>query len=169
MEFLNCLGIPFLKAISESEETCAFLQKNGYVDYVVTEDTDALTFGATKVIFGEKLYTLDSILSGLDLTYESFIDLCILCGCDYTGTIPKVGPVNALKLIKKHNSIDNFENVPIEFEYQLARKLFTQNENYHYEISSFCIKSMDLTKVQEIFERYSLNNYFLEKLKILLK
>jgi flap endonuclease-1 len=169
MEFLNCLGIPFLKAISESEETCAFLQKNGYVDYVLTEDTDALTFGATKVIFGEKLYTLDSILEGLELNYTQFIDFCILCGCDYTGTIPKVGPVNAYKLIKKHNSIDNFENVPIEFEYQLARKLFTQNENYHYDITSFCIKPMDLTKVQEIFERYSLNNYFLEKLKILLK
>jgi 5'-3' exonuclease len=59
MEFLDALGLPYIKAYSESEETCAFLQKNGYVDYVVTEDTDALTFGATKVIFGEKLYSLD--------------------------------------------------------------------------------------------------------------
>jgi len=169
MEFLNCLGIPFLKAISESEETCAFLQKNGFVDYVVTEDTDALTFGAKKVIFGEKVYTLDTILEGLELSYESFIDLCILCGCDYTSTIPKVGPVNALKLIKKHGSIDNFENVPPEFEYQVARKLFTQNQNYNYTFTSFSIKPMDLIKVKEIFERYSLNNYFFEKLKILLK
>jgi flap endonuclease-1 len=169
MEFLNCLGIPFLKAISESEETCAFLQKNGYVDYVITEDTDALTFGAKKVIFGEKMYNLDSILSGLELNYNQFIDFCILCGCDYTCTIPKIGPVNAYKLIKLYGSIDNFKNVPAEFEYQLARKLFTQNENYDYEISSFCIKSMDIDKVQNFFEKYSLNNYFLEKLKILLK
>jgi flap endonuclease-1 len=169
IEFLEYLGIPFLQAISESEETCAYLQKKGLVDYVVTEDTDSLTFGATKVIFGEKMYNLDIILSDMDLTYDSFIDLCILCGCDYTTTIPKVGPVNALKLIKKHGSIDNFENVPPEFEYQVARKLFTQNQNYNYTFTSFCIKPMDLIKVKEIFERYSLNNYFLEKLKIILK
>ena len=115
------------------------------------------------------MYILDTILSDLELNYTQFIDLCILCGCDYTCTIPKVGPVNALKLIKKHITIDNFENVPKEFDYQTARRLFIQNENYHYNITSFCIKPMDITKVKEIFERYSLNNYFLEKLKILLK
>jgi len=169
MEFLEYLGIPFLKAISESEETCAFLQKKGYVDYVVTEDTDALTFGAKLVLFGEKMYNLDIVLSDLELSYTQFIDLCILCGCDYTSTIPKVGPVNALKMIKKHITIDNFENVPEEFDYQTARRLFTQNEGYHYDNILFYIKPMDLVKVKEIFEKYSLNNYFLEKLKILLK
>ena len=126
MEFLDSLGIPFLKAVSESEETCAYLQKNGLVDYVLTEDTDSLTFGANKVIFGEKVYTLEKTLKGLELSYSSFIDLCILCGCDYTSTIPKIGPVNALKLIKQYHSIDNFVNViiPEEFNYQLARTLF---------------------------------------------
>jgi len=170
MEFLECLGIPFLQAISESEETCAYLQKKGLVDYVVSEDTDSLTFGATKVIFGDKLYDLEIILKDLELTYDSFIDLCILCGCDYTSTIPKVGPVNALRLIKKHNSIDNFEiDVPQEFDYKTSRNLFRQNENYNYQIDSFSIKSMDLDKVNCLFEKYSLNNFFLEKIKILLK
>jgi flap endonuclease-1 len=170
IEFLEYLGIPFLQAISESEETCAYLQKKGLVDYVVTEDTDSLTFGATKVIFGEKMYNLDIILSDMDLTYDSFIDLCILCGCDYTTTIPKVGPVNALKLIKKHGSIDNFDiPLPEDFDYQTSRNLFKQNENYNYQIDTFNIKPMDLNKVENIFERYSLNNFFLEKIKILLK
>jgi flap endonuclease-1 len=109
MEFLKSLGIPFLKAISESEETCAVLQKRGLVDYVLTEDTDALTFGAKQVILGNELYNLDRVLERLEIDYTSFIDLCILCGCDYTGTIPKVGPVNALRLIKRYHSIDNFE------------------------------------------------------------
>ena len=135
MEFLESLGIPYLQAISESEETCAYLQKNGLVDYVVTEDTDALTFGATKVIFGEKVYSLELVLSGLGLNYDSFIDLCILCGCDYTTTIPKVGPVNALKLIKAHGLIDNLNiNLPEEFDYITSRKLFTQNEQYNYSL-----------------------------------
>jgi flap endonuclease-1 len=170
MEFLESLGIPCLQAISESEETCAYLQKKGFVDYVFTEDTDSLTFGATKVIFGEKVYNLEIILTEMGLSYTSFIDFCILCGCDYTSTIPKVGPVNALKLIKAHSSIDNFNiNIPETFDYITARSLFTQNEEYTYNFESFDIKSMDLPKVEELFNRYSLNNFFLEKLKILLK
>lgn len=169
MEFLKSLGIPFLKAVSESEETCAVLQKRNLVDYVLTEDTDSLTFGAKKVILGNELYDLDQLLTGLEISYDSFIDLCILCGCDYTGTIPKVGPVNALKLIKRYQSIDNFEiPIPEDFDYRLARTLFQQNENYQID-TNFAISGMDLPKVESLFERYSLNNFFLEKLKILLK
>ena len=170
MEFLEYLLIPYLQAISESEETCAYLQKKGYVDYVMTEDTDSLTFGAKSVLFGEKLYNLDIILTEMGLSYESFVDFCILCGCDYTSTIPKIGPVNALRLIKEHQSIENFTiDIPDKFDYITARSLFRQNEEYTYDIESFAIKSMNVIKVEEIFKRYSLNNYFLEKLKILLK
>jgi len=169
MDFLQSLGIPFLKAVSESEETCAFLQKNGIVDYVLTEDTDSLTFGAKQVILGEKLYCLETILTNLELKFDSFIDLCILCGCDYTSTIPKVGPVNALKLIKKFGLIDNFEiSIPPEFNYQRARSIFKQNENYQID-QIFEIGKPDIPSLEKIFRDYQLNNYFLEKLKIILK
>ena len=31
--------------------------------------------------------TYSEVLKGLDMTYEEFIDMCILCGCDYTDSI----------------------------------------------------------------------------------
>ena len=34
-----------------------------------------------------------------------FIDLCILCGCDYTASIRGIGPHRALKWIQEHRSI----------------------------------------------------------------
>jgi flap endonuclease-1 len=37
---------------------------------------------------------------------EAFVDFCILCGCDYTGTIRGVGPMSAFKLLKQHGSIE---------------------------------------------------------------
>lgn len=46
------------------------------------------------------------LLEDLGLTAEQFIDLCILCGCDYMGTIPGIGPVKALALIKEHGNIE---------------------------------------------------------------
>lgn len=46
------------------------------------------------------------MLSGLGLTYEQFVDLCILCGCDYCSSIKGVGPKTALKLVKQHGSLE---------------------------------------------------------------
>ena len=41
------------------------------------------------------------------MTYEEFIDLCILCGCDYADSIDGVGPVTAFKLMKNHKNLEN--------------------------------------------------------------
>jgi hypothetical protein len=46
------------------------------------------------------------VLSGLGVTFDQFVDLCIMCGCDYCGTIRGVGPKSALTLIKKHGTIE---------------------------------------------------------------
>lgn len=62
---------------------------------------------------------------------NQFIDLCILLGCDYCDTIPKVGPTTALKLIKERKTIEKVlehlgdkYKVPEEWPYQDARELF---------------------------------------------
>lgn len=35
-----------------------------------------------------------------------FIDMCILCGCDYCGTIRGIGPKSAYKLIQQHSTLE---------------------------------------------------------------
>jgi len=39
--------------------------------------------------------TLSKVLEGLDMDMAQFIDLCILMGCDYCGTIKGCGPKTA--------------------------------------------------------------------------
>jgi len=84
------------------------------------------------------------MLKGLELTYDEFVDLCILCGCDYTDTIDGVGPVTAYKLIKENKTIENVIKaieksnddpkkkkkyvIPKEFNYEDARDLFKKAE-----------------------------------------
>lgn len=41
------------------------------------------------------------LVQGLELTHEKFIDLCVLCGCDYTGSIKGIGPKKALALVRQ--------------------------------------------------------------------
>jgi flap endonuclease-1 len=112
-QIVRLLGIPIIEALEEADSQCAQLVKDGIADCVASEDMDILTFGAPKLI--RKLsskstvteYNLEKILSGLGLTQTQFIDLCVLLGCDYTGTIGKVGPAKAYELIKAYGSIDS--------------------------------------------------------------
>jgi flap endonuclease-1 len=152
-QMLNSKGIQYFEPECEGEEYCSFLQRTGVVDYVLTEDTDSLTFGATKVLFNNNVFNkyllcnLEILLNDLQMSFEEFTDFCILCGCDYIPSIPKVGPVTALKIIKKYKNIDSFikENetlkkfsIPENFNYSLARELFTRNKEYQIpEITEF--------------------------------
>ena len=94
------------------------------------------------------------------ISFEEFIDLCILCGCDYTCTIPKVGPITSLNLIRKYHSIEKIPNdIPDSFNYKRARELFKVNE---------CDKEIIFNKMKnkndfiEILSRWNLN-YFISK------
>jgi flap endonuclease-1 len=49
---------------------------------------------------------LSVLLPELELSMDQFIDLCIMCGCDYASNIRGIGAVRALSLIKQHGSIE---------------------------------------------------------------
>lgn len=104
------MGVPVVEAPCEAESQCAELAKHGKVYGAATEDMDALTFRTPKLLrkmtfSGTKQPILEIdcelMLTGLGLTYPEFIDLCILCGCDYTESIKGIGPKTALKLIRQ--------------------------------------------------------------------
>lgn len=74
---------------------------------------DALTFGTANLLrgFNSKKEPITEInyekmLEGLEMSESEFIDMCILCGCDYSDTIDGVGPITAYKLIKEHKNIE---------------------------------------------------------------
>ncbi|KAA6385943.1 MAG: putative Flap endonuclease 1-A [Streblomastix strix] len=114
---LTLMGVPFVTAESEAEAQCAWLCRNGAVWAVASEDMDTLTFGAPLMLRNltsseaKKLpvreINLKAVLEGLELNMDQFIDLCILCGCDYTTNIKKIGEKSALKLIKQHGTLEN--------------------------------------------------------------
>jgi len=146
-ELLRLLGCPVIIAPSEAEASCAALCRSRHVDAVATEDMDALTFGTPlmlKNLFDTEssrtqtkrpVYEvrLETMLAQLDVSMASFIDFCILCGCDYCGTIRGIGPNTAFKLIKTHGSIEaavasldatKAAGVPVEWPVAEARALF---------------------------------------------
>jgi len=119
-ELLALLGCPVILAPSEAEASCAALCKAGKVFATATEDMDCLTFGSDVML--KNLFDTESsrtstkkpvyevrlatVLEQLDVPMALFVDFCILCGCDYCGTIKGVGPSTAFKLLKTHGSLE---------------------------------------------------------------
>jgi flap endonuclease-1 len=141
----NLFGIPYIVSDSEAESLCAKLCSDKLVHGCISEDTDILAnggnifirnFNASNNYINE--YSLPVILKSLHVNYSQFIDICILCGCDYTTKIKGIGPINAHKYIKKYENIDNIikqiqnENnksfhkyiIPENFNYKKAKELF---------------------------------------------
>lgn len=143
-KLLRLMGVPVIEAPGEAEAECAALCKSGKVYAVASEDMDSLTFGAPKFLrhlmepTSRKLpvveFDVSKVLLDLELTMDQFIDLCILCGCDYCETIKGIGAQTALKLIRQHGSLDSvLENlnkdryqIPESWPFAEARQLFKE-------------------------------------------
>lgn len=148
-KLLRMMGVPVVESPGEAEAQCAELCKGGLVYATATEDMDALTFGTPRLVrhmLNSKAkmkvvpireFDLSKCLTGLDMSMGEFIDMCILCGCDYTNTIRGIGPKKAYNFLKEHKSIEAVVEavkdikryvVPADedFQYKKARGLFIE-------------------------------------------
>ncbi len=139
---LDALGVEYIHPDGEAEAYASELCRIGFVDYVVTDDMDSLVFGCPKMIRkcldkGNKrndvvsIIDLESVLKNFNMNMDEFTEMCILCGCDYCPSIPKVGSVRSFNYIQNFRSIDkliesNKCNIPEEFiqKYLKAKELF---------------------------------------------
>jgi flap endonuclease-1 len=171
-ELFDLLGIKYIHVDCEAEALLAMLYKNNIIDGCISEDTDVLVnggylflrdFNADKNTVKE--YCLHGILDNLKLKYEEFIDMCILCGCDYTTKINGIGPINAYKLIIKHKTIEEvFKNnnkyvIPDRFDYVKARELFKNpisQELFNNIDKNIYIKKPEIEKLIPFLKTYNL-------------
>lgn len=146
-KLLTLMGVPYIEAPSEAEAQCCAMCRADLVYGVATDDMDALTFGTPKLIrhlmapgSNQKLtideFDMEAILQGMQLTQEQFIDMCILCGCDYCGTIRGIGPKRAYSLVQQHGCLEKVLDsldkekypLPDPFPIEEVRALFKSPE-----------------------------------------
>ncbi|KAJ1988429.1 hypothetical protein GGI04_006083, partial [Coemansia thaxteri] len=125
----------------ESEAVCAALVRQGVADATCSEDLDVLAFGGRRLLRGFyapsaaelMLIDADRAHADLGLTRGAFVDLCILCGTDFSATLEGVGPVTALRLVRRFGSIERIvdANPALRprpgFCFQDARAIFLQD------------------------------------------
>lgn len=107
---LCSVGANCVTAQSEAEKHCAALSHNDEVDFVITNDSDTLPFGAKRVLFffgsaKAELCELETVLAELKLSLDEFRHFCVLSGCDFCDRVPGIGIVKAYELVVKHRTI----------------------------------------------------------------
>lgn len=113
--FLNC---DVYIADGEAENLCCHFLEIGKVDYIMSEDSDLLLYGATKFIMkynGKtcKYYEMSKILDNHKLSFDELFSLCLLLGTDYNYGIEGLGFAKSYKLIKKESrtTIPNYDRL----------------------------------------------------------
>lgn len=160
-ELLKLMGIPYIDAPCEADSQCAYLVKKNIAQSVITEDMDILTFGSNKIYrnFSSRNKStlkieLKKVLEKLDLTYEQFVEFCILLGCDYCDKIKDIHPDEIYQYYYKFKNLDltidylkkNNINVPDVKNYNEIKDYFINpplKEEYDLNLSKPEIKKLE--------------------------
>ncbi|KAK0937118.1 Rad2 nuclease [Friedmanniomyces endolithicus] len=117
IEELKLLDVPYIVAPYEADSQLAYLERQGVIDGVVSEDSDLLVFG-TKCLLtkldqhGECIminrihFTACREISLVGWTDKEFRLMAMLSGCDYLPGIGNMGLKTAYRLVRKHKVVD---------------------------------------------------------------
>ena len=98
--------IEYFVAPYEADAQLAYLAQIGYVDAVLTEDSDLLAYGCPITLFKMDemsnvcMIKYENVLTHLSVTSLQFKLICALAGCDYIEHIKGIGIQKSLKIVK---------------------------------------------------------------------
>ena len=105
-------GFSTVVAPYEADAQMAYLVRHGFVDGVVTEDSDLVPHRCASVFFkmdndgmGQEIryadVTANRDLSFAGFTPDQFLEMCVMSGCDYLPSLPGVGIKKAHALMRR--------------------------------------------------------------------
>lgn len=123
---IEAMGLPIIQAPSEGEAQAAYMAIRGDVEFVGSQDYDALLFGAPHVVRNlaitgkrklprKNIYVdvepetidLQEGLQRLGITHKQLVEIGIMSGTDFNAGLSRVGPKTALKLIREKGDLES--------------------------------------------------------------
>ena len=187
-DLFDVMKIPYIQAPHEAENFCAHLAIYEKVDYVLSEDTDVLVYATP--IFLTKIDTLnhtiveinyDKILEGMEMSKETFTDMCIMCECDYNSNIYLIGPEKSYTLLKSYKNIENVldylktlknkdgtskytDDMFLPLKYTRCREMFSTDESVVKDVYIPYCDIPNFNDIQNFFFHHNIR-YNIEKLR----
>lgn len=141
IHLLKLMKIPFVESPAEAESQCVHLVNKGFVDALISQDTDCLAYGSKCTVRGLKsqdlneskeisIVNIDDVLQELGFTLAEFREFCILCGTDYNDKILQIGPARAYKLIKQYKVVEKVVEYLMADQYRILKHVIPARFNY---------------------------------------
>ena len=156
---LNILSIPWVVAPMEAETLCSDLCIKNKVDAVLSEDSDVFAYENPSTIIQINIFeenctiiNYSDIIESMQITRDSFLDFCIMCGSDYNLNIPKIGVERSYAYISQYKSIECFSEATSTdvstLKYNEVRKIFRNyNSIYDFDVPFCSTPDYDLLKL----------------------
>ena len=113
---LKVHNVRVIVAPYEADAQLAFLSRNNHVDFVISEDSDLLVYGCTKVLYKldfktetgrmvclSDIFTPSSFFARL--SFKTFQVAAVLTGCDYLSNLPGIGIKSAHSIAVRCESL----------------------------------------------------------------
>jgi len=171
-KLLSLMGISYIQADGEAEGYASELCKMGYVDGVVTEDMDSLAFGTPLLVRSNidksikrkdvlSTINMQKILESMNISFDEFLDVCIMSGCDYCENIKGIGPNKSYQNIKEHKTIESFVESYKKVEPDYLDKVKTSRELF--KIYDKKIIEKDIKKSASLINPEELKSFLVYK------
>ncbi|KAF0917118.1 hypothetical protein E2562_016924 [Oryza meyeriana var. granulata] len=137
--------VDYIVAPYEADAQMTFLSVNKLVDAVITEDSDLIPFGCSRIIFkmdkfGQGVeFQITRLQRSRELDFNGFtkqmlLEMCILSGCDYLPSLPGMGVKRAHALTQK---LKSHEKVIKHLRYSAVSVPPQYEENFRKAIWAF--------------------------------
>lgn len=153
IEELKRMKVQYVVAPYEADAQLVYLEHQGIINGIISEDSDLLVFGAKRLLskldqHGDCIeinrgdFAACRDISLIGWTDADFRRMCILSGCDYLPNIPKLGLKTAYRSMRKYKNVEKVLRV-LQFEghYQVPAGYldnFRQAENTFLYQRVFC-------------------------------
>ncbi|PNP60506.1 hypothetical protein THARTR1_00530 [Trichoderma harzianum] len=161
---LRKMDIPYVVAPYEADAQLVYLERHGFVDGIISDDSDLLVFGAKRL-----LTKLDQYGNCIEINRRDFCAcreisltgwsdtefrrMAIMSGCDYLNGLPGVGLKTAYRLLRKTKSPERIVRL-LQFEGKRVSEnyltLFYQAELTFLHQWVFCPTKKELVHLTEL-------------------
>jgi exonuclease-1 len=168
-QVLRSIGIKVIVAPYEADAQLAYLSRNNFVDFVISEDSDLLVYGCSRVLYKydyktekgrevvlSNIFKNHADFSRMTINSTSFLITCILSGCDYIPSLEQVGLRKAISIgsriegylsdhdlssiIKRVITLLKLSNIEIvDEEDDLSSKLLVAIQTFRHQ-TVFCLE-----------------------------
>lgn len=124
---LERINVEYIISPYESDAQLCYLERIGYIDCILTEDSDLIPYGSNRILYKfdntfVQEFTRGCLAEARGKDFEeNILDISILSGCDYLASIQGVGVVTAHKLLSKEKTVEKV------IEYLQHRKTVPSN------------------------------------------